>query len=50
MPTHLDTIKKFRPAHVGWEFATVAIIAITGLLTSLAVATATSLNLIDMPF
>lgn len=50
MSTHLDSIKKLHPAHAGWEFATVALIAVTGLLVTLAVAAATSLNFIEMPF
>lgn len=50
MPTKLDAIKNLHPAQAGWEFATVALIAATGLLVTLAVAAVTSLNFIEMPF
>lgn len=50
MPTTLDSIKKLHPARAGWEFATLVMIAIAGVLTTLAVAAATSLDFIEMPF
>lgn len=50
MSTNLESLKKLHPAHAGWEFAAVALIAITGLLVSLAVAAMTSLNFVEMPF
>jgi hypothetical protein len=50
MPTTLDSIKKLHPVQAGWELPVIALIAAAGLLATLAMATATSLNLVDLPF
>ena len=50
MTINLDSIRKLHPAQTGWEFAAVTLFAVTGLLATLAVAVATSLNFAEMPF
>ena len=50
MPTNLNSMKNLHPAEPGWDLLAVTIVAVTGLLLTLAIAAATSLNFTEMPF
>lgn len=50
MSMNFGSIRKLYSAQATWEFAAMAMIAITGILATFAVASATSLNFTEMPF
>lgn len=50
MPITIDRIGLSGPSRARWELFSVILLAVTGLLVTVAIAAATSLPPIEMPF